>query len=223
MSVRQQQTRAYRVVIGVAAPIMNRWARLTVTGLDALPASGPTLIVADHDSYWDPLAIAVAARDRRQIHALSKSTLWKNKVVGAFMTGMGHIPVERGVSNDAAMSAAVDALRSGACIGIFPEATRSLGRSLRARSGVGRLAQLVPATTVVCVRTNGSTDVVRFPKGPQVDVEFFRPTTGPIGADEDAAAYSQRLVDEIRVGAPLEIPGRAKTAVKFRAALKENG
>jgi 1-acyl-sn-glycerol-3-phosphate acyltransferase len=206
----------YRVVVTVGNPIM-RWSRMHVSGLDCLPAEGPALVVADHDSYWDPIAIAVAARGVRQIRALAKSTLWKNKVVGALMTEMGHIPIERGVSNEEAMKTAVEELRNGACIGIFPEGTRSLGRELRARTGVARLAEAVPEATVVCVRTNGTVDVVRLPKRPQVNVEFYRPAGGQMQPGETATEFAERLVAELRTGAPREIPGRKRTAAKFRA------
>ncbi len=214
---------AYRVVLAIGAPIMNRWSRMTVTGLDCLPATGPVVLAADHDSYWDPIAIAVAARHVRAIRALSKSTLWKNKIVAAFMNGMGHIPVTRGVNNDEAMARAVEELRNGACIGMFPEGTRSLGRELRARSGVGRLAELVPESVVVCVRTNGSTDVVRAPRRPSVSVEFFRPREGQLQSGESAVDFSIRLLAELREGAPREIPGRTRTASKHRAKADQTG
>lgn len=209
-------TPVYRFVITVSAPIMRPWSRLTVRGLEHLPPTGPVLLAGNHDSYWDPIAIAVAAGPVRQVHALAKSTLWKNKVVGALMTEMGHIPVERGASNAAAMRAALEALRRGQCIGVFPEATRSLGRELRARSGIGRLAEAVPEAEIVCVRVTGSVDVVRVPKRPAIDVEFYRPGGGPLQPGESAVAFAQRLLDELRVGAPREIPGRKRTAAKYR-------
>lgn len=212
---------AYRVVTTIGTPIMTLWSRLDVRGLEHLPPTGPALLVGDHDSYWDPIAIAVAARRVRPVRALSKSTLWKNRVVGAFMDGMGHIPVERGASNDAAMDAAERELRAGACIGIFPEGTRSLGGVLRARAGVGRLAAAVPEAQVVCVRINGTVDVVRVPRRPRVRVEFFLPAGGPIGADESPAAFGERLLAEIRAGAPPEVPGRRRTAAAFRARLDD--
>ena len=101
---------------------------------------------------------------------------------------------------------------------MFPEGTRSLGRVLRARSGVGRLAEAVSGAAVVCVRTTGSVDVVRVPKRPRISVEFYRPRGGPRQPGEDAGAFSQRLLDELREGAPREIPGRRRTAAKHRAA-----
>jgi 1-acyl-sn-glycerol-3-phosphate acyltransferase len=212
----------YRFVVTVGNPIM-RWSRMEVTGLDRLPAEGPALVVADHDSYWDPIAIAVAARSVRQIRALAKSTLWKNKAIGALMTKMGHIPIERGVSNEEAMKTAVEELRRGACIGIFPEGTRSLGKQFRARTGVPRLAEAVPEATVVCVRTNGTVDVVRLPKRPHVTVEFYRPAGGQMQPGESATDFAERLVAELREGAPREIPGRKRTAAKFRDAAAAGG
>ncbi|MGI8679428.1 MAG: lysophospholipid acyltransferase family protein [Jatrophihabitans sp.] len=218
-----QSPPAYRIILAVGTPIMNRWSRMTVTGLDRLPPSGPAILVADHDSYWDPIAIAVAARDVRPVRALAKSTLWKNKILATFMDGMVHIPVTRGVNNDEAMARAVDELRNGACIGMFPEGTRSLGRELRARSGVGRLAELVPEAVTVCVRTNGSTDVVRVPKRPSVSVEFFLPREGELKAGESGAEFAERLLAELREGAPREIAGRKRTASKHRAKAGELG
>jgi 1-acyl-sn-glycerol-3-phosphate acyltransferase len=207
---------AYRTVVRVGRPIMS-WSRMTVTGLECLPAEGPVILVADHDSYWDPIAIAVAAAPVRQIQALAKSSLWKNKAVGKLMTGMGQIPVERGVSNAQALQRAIDELRDGACIGVFPEGTRSLGRELRARSGVGRLAEAVPEAAVVCVRTSGTVDVVRLPKRPTVTVEFYRPAGGPMQPGETVVEFADRLLAELRAGAPREIPGRRRTAEKYRA------
>jgi len=216
MVSRSTHTPAYRAVMTVSSPIMWRWARMRVRGVDLIPETGPVLVVADHDSYWDPIAIAVAARDRRQIHALAKSTLWKNKIVAKFMTGMGHIPVERGVSNDDAIAVAVKRLAEGVAIGIFPEGTRSLGRRIRARSGIGRMAELVPEATVVCVRCNGSTDVVRLPKRPRIDVEFYLPRGGGLQPGESPGDFAERLVDELREGAPPELPGRKRSAAKYR-------
>ena len=208
---------AYRAVVTIGGPIMKGWARMRVTGLDVLPATGPTLLVADHDSYWDPIAIAVAARRVRPIRALAKSTIWHNKVVGAFMTNMGHIPVTRGASNAEALAIAEAELRNGACIGIFPEGTRSLGRELRARSGVGRLAEAVPEAAIVCARVNGTVDVVRVPHRPSVTVEFYRPAGGGRQPGETAEEFAERLLAELREGAPREVPGRTRTAAKYRA------
>lgn len=210
---------AYRAVVAVGTPIMERWSRLEVRGLEHLPPTGPVLLAADHDSYWDPIAVAVAARRVRPVRALSKSTLWKTRPVALLMDGMGHIPVERGASNDAAMDAAERELRAGACIGIFPEGTRSLGGVLRARAGLGRLAAAVPEATVVGCRINGTVDVVRVPRRPRVTVEFLRPAGGGLQPGESPVDFSVRVLAELRAGAAPEVPGRRRTAAAFRSRL----
>jgi len=104
----------------------------------------------------------------------------------------------------------MDELRNGACIGIFPEGTRSLGRELRARSGFGRLAQAVPEAEVVCVSVTGTVDIPRFPKRPLVRVRFFRPAEGGLSNGEDPAALAPRLLAEIRAQAPIAVAGRRR-------------
>jgi 1-acyl-sn-glycerol-3-phosphate acyltransferase len=212
-----EMTPAYRAVVRSTTAFMNRWARLQVTGAEHMPTSGPTLLVANHDSYWDPIAIAVGCRDRRQVRALAKSSIWKVKPVGMMMNGMGHIPIERGTGDTLAMDTAITELRNGACIGIFPEGTRSLGRDLRARSGVGRLLLAVPEATIVCCRVVGTTDVVRLPHRPSITVDFFAPTSGPLQPGESAADVSERLLAEVRDGSPPAVPGRKRTSAKFAA------
>jgi 1-acyl-sn-glycerol-3-phosphate acyltransferase len=207
MSASESFTTAYRAVILGSAPIVRTWGRLEVGGLDQLPASGPVLLAANHDSYWDPVAIGLAAYGRRQIHALAKSSLWK-PVIGSVLDGMGQIPVARGKGDEAAMGRAIEELRAGACIGVFPEATRSRGRELRARSGFGRLAQAVPEAEIVCATVTGTVEIPRFPHRPHVRVEFFRPTAAGRIAGEAPAELPTRLLAEIRARAPIVAAGR---------------
>ena len=65
-------TPTYRVAMAINAPVAA-WARLDVSGVEVLPASGPLLVVGNHDSHWDPVMIGFAARRRRMIRALAKS------------------------------------------------------------------------------------------------------------------------------------------------------
>lgn len=201
-------TLTYRIVMAIAWPIVRLWGRLKVAGLDLLPMSGPVLLIANHDSEWDPVVIGIAANRRRQVRALAKSSLWKNPVVGKVLDGMGQIPIERGRGDSQALSAAIDRLKAGACIGVFPEGTVSRGKALRALSGAGRLAVAAPDARIVCVRVTGAVDIVRFPKRPRIRVEFFEPVDGPPRSDESAMALSKRWMAEVRDGAPHVARGR---------------
>lgn len=182
-----------------------------MSGVETLPASGPVLLVGNHDSHWDPVMIGVAARKRRMIRALAKSTLWDVKGLAPVLNGMGQIPIVRGAGDAQALANAVEALRGGSCIGVFPEGTRSKGRTMRARSGVGRLALEVPEAHVSCVAVSGTADLTGFPRRPRIKIRFFDPSGGQPRADEDPGDLSARLLAEIRAISPPIAPFRERS------------
>jgi 1-acyl-sn-glycerol-3-phosphate acyltransferase len=203
----------YRFVMAVCTPAVKWWGRLEVSGLEHLPAEGPVLLAGNHDSYWDPVAIGIAGLPRRQIRALAKASMWKIRGLSKILDGMGQIPIDRGSGDDRAMGRAIEELAAGACIGVFPEGTRSLGRVLRARSGFGRLAEAVPEATLLCATVEGTVDIPRFPKRPRVRVRFFPPEGGPRRDAETPAELSIRVLDELRRHAPITPAGRRPRAV----------
>lgn len=194
--------------MGACAPYAKWWGRMQVEGLESLPRSGPVLIAGNHDSQMDPVAVGVATRKHRQIRALAKSSLWDVKPLAPILNGMGQIPIQRGKGDAGALDKAIQALRAGACIGVFPEGTRSLGRELRPRSGIGRLAEAVPETAIVLAAVSGTTDYARFPKRPRVRVAFSRPAGGDYRVGEDHGEFAARLLGEIRAGVPVVVAGR---------------
>jgi 1-acyl-sn-glycerol-3-phosphate acyltransferase len=192
----------YRFAMAACSPAVRWWGRLEVSGLEAIPTDGPVLLAGNHDSYWDPVAIGIAGLRRRQICALAKSSLWKPGL-GLILDGMGQIPIERGKGDAQAMDRAIEMLRAGACIGVFPEGTRSKGRELRARSGFGRLADAVPEAHLICCTVTGTVDLPKFPRHrPHVRVRFFDPTGGQRRPGETPNELSTRLLAEIRAQAP---------------------
>jgi 1-acyl-sn-glycerol-3-phosphate acyltransferase len=201
--VTERFSRTYRVAMAVCTPIVRWWGRLEVSGLEHLPASGPVLLAGNHDSYWDPVAVGIAALGRRQIRALAKSSMWKIRGLDRVLDGMGQIPIDRGAGDARALDRAIEELRGGACIGVFPEGTRSLGRELRARSGFGRLAAAVPEAQVVSCTVVGTTDITSFPKRPRIAVHFFTPAGGGLLNGETPGELSVRLLAEIRAQAPI--------------------
>jgi 1-acyl-sn-glycerol-3-phosphate acyltransferase len=210
-AARESISRTYRFALSVCRPVVGLWGRLEVVGLEHVPATGPVLVASNHDSYWDPVAVGIAAIGLRQIRALSKSTLWNVKGLDRVLDGMGQIPVVRGTSDTDALERAISELRSGACVGIFPEGTRSLGRPLRARSGIGRLAAAVPEARIVCASIEGTTDIPRFPRRPRVRVSFFEPSGGQMRPEEDPTELAVRVVDELRSRAPVTAAGRKRS------------
>jgi 1-acyl-sn-glycerol-3-phosphate acyltransferase len=207
MSDRDKLTGMYRAALGLCVPIVRLWGRLDVEGLEHIPAQGPMMIVGNHDSYWDPVVIGIAAIKRRQIRALSKSSMWKVKGMRFVLDGMGQIPITRGSGDADALDRAIAELRAGSCIGVFPEGTRSLGRTLRPRGGVGRLSAAVPEAVIVPVAVSGTTDIPRFPRRPRLRVTFLAPADG-LREGETPAELAARVIEQVRALAPIAVAGR---------------
>jgi 1-acyl-sn-glycerol-3-phosphate acyltransferase len=169
------------------------------------------LLAGNHDSYWDPVTIGIAGMPVRPIRALAKDSLWKPGL-GKVLDGMGQIPIARGRGDTGAMDRAIEELRAGACIGIFPEGTRSLGRELRARSGFGRLAEAVPEARIVLVTVEGAADIMRLGTRPDIRVRFFPPVRGERVAGESAKELPVRLLEELRGYVPVRPAGRKTRA-----------
>ncbi|HUB98957.1 MAG TPA: lysophospholipid acyltransferase family protein [Solirubrobacterales bacterium] len=205
----RERTLTYRIAMALNRPVAL-WGRLRVEGLESLPAEGPLLLIGNHDSHWDPVMVGVGAIKRRQIRALAKSDLWKIKPLAPILNGMGQVPIVRGAGDKEALSKAVEVLRAGACIGVFPEGTRSRGKVLRARSGVGRLALEVPEAHVSLVAIEGTSDLTGFPRRPRLRLRFFDPAGGQPRPDEEPAELSARLLAEIRELVPPSISYRKR-------------
>ena len=209
MPRRMEPSPMYRAAMMVCRPVAA-WGRLKVEGLDALPESGPVLVIGNHDSHWDPVMVGIAALKRRQIKALAKSALWKVRGLAPVLNGMGQIPIERDAGDAGALARAVEELRCGSCIGVFPEGTRSRGKVLRARSGVGRLALEVPEAKLVCVAIEGTSDLTGFPRRARLRVRFFEPADGQAQPGEEAGELAVRLLAEIRELVPPSISARKR-------------
>ncbi|MDX6257007.1 MAG: 1-acyl-sn-glycerol-3-phosphate acyltransferase [Frankiales bacterium] len=199
---RSDASALYRLAVRCLVPFVRWWGRLEVTGAELLPSSGSVLLVANHDSAWDPLIIGVASVRRRQVHALARSSLWHWWPLGWLMDRLGAIPVDRGKGSARAIEAAVAHLEAGDCVGLFPEGTVSRGRTLRAHSGAGRLALAVPSARLVCVAITGAVGMSRFPRRPRLRASFFLPDLGARQVDDTAADLAARLVAEVRAISP---------------------
>lgn len=134
-------------------PPLRLGIRWTIEGAQLIPVRGPVILASNHVSYLDPLVLAyLADRRHRKVRFLAKAELFEKPVLGPLLKSAGQIPVRRG-SADAASSldAAVDALRRGECVTVFPEGTISLDLDpMVGKSGTARLAQEsgVPVTPV---------------------------------------------------------------------------
>jgi 1-acyl-sn-glycerol-3-phosphate acyltransferase len=90
------------------------------------------------DSFFIPLVV-----QKRKVTYLAKADYFKSWKTSWFFNMVGQIPTERegGAKSEQALNAALNVLREGKLLGIYPEGTRSPdGRLYRGRTGVARLA-----------------------------------------------------------------------------------
>jgi 1-acyl-sn-glycerol-3-phosphate acyltransferase len=111
-----------------------------VRGLENVPREGPLLIVANHLSYLEPPLIATAIS--RRITFLAGHELYEIDWLSRVLRTLGALPVRRGGARDLdAIRAAVELLKRGEAVGIFPEGGISERPSLiRAKPGISLLA-----------------------------------------------------------------------------------
>jgi 1-acyl-sn-glycerol-3-phosphate acyltransferase len=149
----RQRTPVYTLAKLVVPPVIRFWVRLDMQGAHHIPASGPVIVAANHTSYFDPLCLGVFVDSAgRQVRFLAKSELFERPLMRFIMLGAGQIPVYR-ETRDAArsLSAAVEAMRDGAAVAIYPEGTTTRDPGFMpgpAKNGVARLAALTGAPVV---------------------------------------------------------------------------
>jgi 1-acyl-sn-glycerol-3-phosphate acyltransferase len=117
--------------------------KFTVVGQENIPASGGAVIAINHTSYFDfTLAGLPAYRQHRarKIRFMAKQEVFDSKVTGPIMRGCRHIPVDRS-SGAASYDVAVERLRAGELVGVYPEATISRSFEIKEfKSGAARMA-----------------------------------------------------------------------------------
>jgi 1-acyl-sn-glycerol-3-phosphate acyltransferase len=105
-------------------------------GHDNVPKRGPALLVANHQSFLDPLAIGLAAR--RHLTYLARKTLFTgNELFGKFLKSVNCVPVDQeGVATEG-MKITIEQLKAGKAVLVFPEGERTLtGHMLPLKPGI---------------------------------------------------------------------------------------
>lgn len=116
--------------------------QFTCTGHANIPRSGGAVVALNHFGYMDfALSGKIFDEVGRIVRFMAKKEVFDAKGVGTLMRGMKHIPVDR-AAGAAAYQEAVEALRTGELVGVFPEATISRSFELKEfKTGAVRMAQ----------------------------------------------------------------------------------
>jgi 1-acyl-sn-glycerol-3-phosphate acyltransferase len=175
--------------------------RIDVAGQEHIPATGGGVVVMNHIGYLDfALAGLPFWQERgRLVRFMAKQEVFTNRVTGPLMRAMHHIPVDR-AAGATSFRAAVEALRAGELVGIFPEATISRSFCLKDfKSGATRMARAagVPLIPVALwgsqrVWTKGRKPAIRAARHIPIGI-----TIGPPLRPGRGAAPDMELIDAI--------------------------
>ena len=99
-----------------------------VDGLENLPKEGPYILCCNHISNRDPFYLALRCQPR-YLHFMAKAELFKWKPLARFCTALGGFPVDRGHNDLNAVRTALNLLKEGHVLALFPQGTRSKDNS----------------------------------------------------------------------------------------------
>ena len=180
------------VVLTAKAMFAGLGLRFDVRGTENIPASGGAVLASNHIGYMDFIFAGLGANPAgRYVRFMAKDSIWKNPVAGPLMRGMKHIPVDRTAGAES-FRVALDALKQGEIVGIFPEATISRSFEIKDfKSGAARLAMdggvpLIPTVLWGTQRLMTKGRPRDFSRGKAVSVSVGAPIEVPPGSDLDA-------------------------------------
>ncbi|HPL82681.1 MAG TPA: lysophospholipid acyltransferase family protein [Candidatus Omnitrophota bacterium] len=114
--------------------------RIEFKGREFIPKKGGFILVANHTSYLDPVALGVACT--RTLRFMAKDNLFSRHFLASWLKAVGVIPVKRDAADLSALKTAIKSGNLGMGLALFPEGTRRLKENafINPEPGVGFLA-----------------------------------------------------------------------------------
>ena len=144
----------YSLAAGVSWPVLRWLYRLRAEGKENLPTEGGYVLAANHITNLDPWPLGLPLWPKNFLRFMAKSELywWP---LNRLITAGGGFPVRRGERDLEAINTAVDLVRDGHVVAMFPHGTRQRKGLVKryqpkAHTGAARIAleagaPLVPA------------------------------------------------------------------------------
>jgi 1-acyl-sn-glycerol-3-phosphate acyltransferase len=123
--------------------VLRLFADYKVMGVENVPPMGPLLIVANHQSNFDPPLLGASIP--RRIWFPAKANLFRRGIAGWFLRSYGAFPLNRERVDIRAIRWMLRQIEHGGAVAVFPEGTRSNGALQKGNPGVAQLALMTGA------------------------------------------------------------------------------
>jgi 1-acyl-sn-glycerol-3-phosphate acyltransferase len=178
---------------------------LRYTGRRNIPQDGPALLIANHQSFLDPLAVGLASP--RRLSFLARKTLFKNRFFGNLLRSLDTVPVDQvGVAKEG-LRAILNKLHEGRAVLVFPEGERTWQGNIQPfKPGIQLLIKRTHCP-IVPVGVAGAFDALpRTRNWPLLSPLFMPATRGAIGvavgkpldSERYAAMPREQMLEELQ-------------------------
>ena len=191
----------WRLSQGLARVGANCFWKFRVFGLENIPRTGGVLLASNHQSFLDPVLVAMVLS--REMHFMARRTLFRNPVFRAIIAGYNAFAIERDSADVKGVNSAIARLEAGNILLVFPEGTRTGDGSIgRMKPGIGVLAERA-AVPIVPVLIQGAYEV--WPKGQLIP--HFGMISMVFGKPLDPKMIAGDAIRDAVAGLKGEIPG----------------
>jgi len=180
--------------------------RIRWWGVNNIPRTGPVLLVCNHQSYLDLVTLGIGIH-HRHFHSMARSTLFRHPLFAWHIRSLNAFPVEQGKGDVKSVRTAIDRLKQGHLVLVFPEGSRTPHGRLQPFSPGVLLLIKRAKPTIVPMAVDGVFDAWPIGRSRPIPGGRVGAIYGePIAADDllamdnaDAIALLERRVEALRL------------------------
>ena len=178
-------------------------SRVRVLGVENTAYAGGILLASNHISHFDPFILSSVVR--RKIDWMAMAEFFPMPVVGSFLRAVDAFPAERARADRKTIRTAIERLKNGRIVGVFPEGgirdgAQSLLEGAPLRAGASTLAHIAQVPILPCVilgsdRLYAKRSWLPLKRTP-VWIAFGKPI--PTFPDLEKSAARERIEEELK-------------------------
>lgn len=184
-----------------------------------MPETGPVLVLANHQSYYDPVLCGLASR--RYLTFLARETLFKNRYFKGLIESLDAIPIDlKGLGREG-LELTRSRLEEGKCVLVFPEGERTHDGEMHPfKAGIALLLRRIQCPIVPIGLDGAFAAWSRFATRPSFSPMFLGPTPASIALSVGKPIHPAELAGMERDALVAYLHGKVKEEFERARALK---